>query len=256
MWKSRFFTLLICCLSVGCESKGEIEYAGGANDGTVTKESGVVSIAYLKSFYERAPKVIDSELYIVGRLVSTDQHGSFYKRMVVEDDTGGITICVDIENYSIIYPYYPGAVLKIACNSLMISNYGGVLRLTKNNGAYLTEDMLPSIMTFLEGVELPPPLTLTIDAITPAHINRYVCFDNVQFESRGFWCEEGVPTDRVLVDRDGNRLNVRVSPETTFANVMLPERSGFIIGVLGIFNGVYQLEVEANYAAVMREERF
>jgi hypothetical protein len=210
-----------------------------------------VSIAYLKSLYQRAPVLIDREIHIVGRVVSTDQFGAFYKNIVVEDPTGGIAIRVDMENYH--RKYFAGDTYKIACNSLTISSYGGQLQLGTANGGYISDPHLPAVFTRGTPIAGSVPLRLTIGDIKPTHICRWVCFDGVQFEESGSWYS---PEGRHIVDREGQRLVVRTSQHARFADEILPSGSGYIEGVLGVFNGTYQLEVWSESRAIMKNERF
>ncbi len=233
-----------CILSVGCSTPDEIGYDGGYNN-------GLVSIAYLKSLYESSPAMIDRDIYIEGTIVSTDQYGAFYKTIILNDKTGGIAIRVDTENYYRVY--YRRDTYKVACNSLTISDYGGQLQLGTDNGP-IPNELLPTVFS---REELPAeeflPLSLKIDEINPTHIQRWVCLDDVQFEETGPWYTiEG----RHIVDREGNRLNVRVSRYAYFADYMLPMGSGYIEGVLSVFNGIYQLEMSSNIFAIMESERF
>ncbi len=246
-WINKTFVLLICCISVCCGSPDEIEYSGGQS-GALSDER--VSIAYLRSLYRRAPILIENELYIVGRIVSTDEFGAFYKTLLLEDHSGGIALRIDIEDYHRVY--FPGETFKVACNSLTISSYGGQLQLGVAGGE-ISEADLPMVLTRDFGEEEFAPLPLEIDSITPSHIQRWVSFDDVQFEEFGPWY---APDGRYVVDREGRRLNVRTSPHALFAAALLPAGSGYIEGVLSVFNGVYQLEVWSDRYAVMDKERF
>ena len=244
----RVLILLAACVLANCDtSQSAIEYEGEKHQDL----NSHVSIAYLKSLYERAPVVIDSEIFISGRVVSSDQYGAFYKTIVIEDQTGGIAIKVDKEYYYRIY--HPPDILEVACNSLIISNYGGELQLTGKSGAHISSALLPSVIVRSRSDGDAAPLALDIDRISPLHVNRWVCFDDVQFEETGTWYH---PDDRYLVDRAGRRLRVHTTQHAYFAAAPLPTQSGYIEGVLGIFDGEYQLKVWSNIYAVMERERF
>ncbi len=245
------------CLMWGCNKGGDVEYLDNPKPGG-EKSARHVSIAYLKSLYERAPVAIDDELYITGCVSSSDQYGAFYRNLVLEDQTGGIVLRVDLENYHrIFYQYHE---IYVACNSLILSNYGGVVQLGSKEGAILPE-RLEAMVDVRSAAELAP-LPLTFETLAPEHISRFVSFDNVQFEEENVaWCapeniEAGTGTDRWLVDRAGNRLLVRTSPFVSFARRTLPAGSGYIEGILGVFNGEYQLEVCSDLYAVMESPRF
>jgi hypothetical protein len=259
MWKSSLALLL--CVLAGCRGGG-IEYREptGAH----------ISIADLKSRFERAPVAIEGEIYITGRVVGSDQWGAFYKTLVLEDATGGIAVRIDMENYH--RTYMRGMLVKVACNSLVLSSYGGVVELS----AYahdqaaapllgrIPRERLPAVLYVQSGEdeEVMPTLVTTIGALSPEHVSRMVALDDVQFEEAGqAWCdaaavEAGVGTDRHVVDRTGRRLIVRTGPYAGFADRLLPVGSGRIEGVIGWFSGSYQIEVCTADHAVMDGARF
>ncbi len=265
------FLLLMSCLLFACDTPDEIEYTGNSNGNGANPSDGKdpsqpddekpeppddknpekVSIAYLKSLYRSAPVLIDREIFIEGRIISTDQYGGFYRRIVVEDNTGGIEIRVDLQDYHRSYPYR--CIFKVACNSLTISDYGGQLQLGMGERGYIPDVHLSMFLMRVGTVSEFLPMTLTIDEIKAEHISRWVCFNDVQFEQQGAWYG---PEDRYIVDSEGRRLLVHTPQQTKFAEYMLPVGSGLIEGVLGVFNGTYQLEVWNDRFAIMEEERF
>ena len=246
-----FFAVL---LAVGCAKNPEPEF-----------RAGDVSIAWLKSLYGRQPVVVTGDTYITGRVTSTDQYGNFYKTLFIEDDTGGICLRIDLEDYH--RTYFRGMHLRIACNALVLSSYGGMLQLGAFSYDAVTPDLsaiprdrLAAVITIREGEDeaVEPPL-LAISELAPQHIGRFVAFDGVQFDDDAVvhtWSEVAADTDRYLTDRAGNRIAVRTSRRATFASRPLPSRSGYIEGVVTYFNGRYQLVVCSDMSAIMDEARF
>ena len=53
----------------------------------------------------------------------------------------------------------------------------------------------------------------------------------------------GVNTNRTLVDTKGNQIVLRNSGYSKFVNDKVPSGSGYIVGVLGIYDGTYQLTI-------------
>lgn len=252
------FTLILtffAVFAVGC-TKTNVPHPDAGN---------AVSIAYLKSMYEREPVTVTGDIYINARVISTDQYGNFYKTLMLEDDTGGIAMRIDLDNYH--RTYYRGMRLRVACNALVISSYGGMLQL----GAYawtdaqpdlgrISANRLPAVITIVAGMDVTPePLLLTIPELSPDHIGRFAAFNGVQFadaESGRTWSDPDADTDRQICDREGNTLIIRTSRHAEFAGRLLPSRSGYIEGVVTYFNGNYQLVVCSESAAVMESPRF
>ncbi len=80
---SRVLPIFAAALLVGgCGSK---------RHGPEYRESGV-TIAWLRSMYGRQPVTVEGDVYITGRVVSTDEHGNFYKTLIVDDGTAGSKI--------------------------------------------------------------------------------------------------------------------------------------------------------------------
>lgn len=245
-----------CFILYGCESQTDVPEPAG---------SGKISIAYLKSLYERMPVAIEKDIYILGRVVSSDSHGNFYKTLIIEDSTGGIAVRIDLENYY--KKYDKGSLARVNCNSLVLSDYGGTLQFGTHsypdavqNIGYIPANRLDAVISVdrSKDQEVIPPET-TIAALTPNHISRTVKFTHVQFvdEELGLaWTEDSSDTDRHIIDNNGDRLIVRTSAYALFATWLLPRQSGSIQGVISYFNGEYQLILCDLESVMMKDERF
>jgi hypothetical protein len=227
----------------------------GNNGGDIPSPDNeqTVSIAWLKTLYSGAPTLITREVRISGAVVSDDREGNFYKTLVLDDGTAGIEVRLDVEQIFKHFAIHSRATVR--CNGLWIGNYGGVLQLgTEPWDALETQPLPPAEVAehiFADTVfygEVRPP-TLTLDALTARWVSRFVAFEGVRFidEEKGLsWAEPAetaAATDRHLVDTTGDTLIVRTSAHARFAAWPLPEGSGRIEGVLGAFNGDYQLVV-------------
>lgn len=268
MCRYRFITRIISIFGlmavVACSVKKTDIGSGGPEPvepgGT---PGGVISIAALKEMYVDRPATINEEVSIRGKVVSSDQYGNFYKTVCVQDDSGGIAIMVDMEMYFRTFNIY--GEVTVYCNSLTLGTYGGEIRLGvlsadgTNTVTYISGDYILSAIRAGEDFTEVVPEVVPISGLSPRHINTYVRIDDVQFEEAGggvAWCREGEDTNRTLVDIEGNRLDVRTSRYARFADRVLPEGSGYICGVLGYFNGSFQLRVKSESDVAMRSERF
>lgn len=222
-----------------------------------------VSVAYLKTIYERADVLIDRELSVRGTIVSTDQFGAFHNTIYVEDKTGAIALRAGLSKYY--QRYYRGMTVTIACNSLVISNYGGMLQLgiwEDGRFAVIPEWRLPAVVDVEQGMDSSPvPTQIALNELTARYLGCYVALNNVQFadtELDKTWgdTESEVGVNRYLIDKQGHTLAVRTSPYADFAHYKLPSGSGYIEGILTYFNGDYQLEVNSHTSAIMEGPRF
>lgn len=218
-----------------------------------------VSVALLKTLYKGAPLLITGEYRISGVVVSSDNQGNFYKTLVVEDDTGGIEVKIDMED--IFKRFNIFSRVTVRCNGLWLGSYGGTLQLgAEPFGDYQTQyldeasaaEYIVADREFY-GEVLPRELSFT--ELDPRRISTFVSFDDVRFIDQELglsWAdtEDGADgeapaaaTDRHLVDAAGDTLVVRTSRYARFATKTLPEGRGRIEGVMGYFNGEYRLVV-------------
>ncbi len=259
--KRTILVLLIACLSVHCGPGGSIAYnhpngnnpdipPGNTDNSDPDMEH--VSIAYLRELYDNSEHFIDREIYIAGRIISNDYGGTFYKRLIIEDNSGGIEIRIDRENYHREDFYSSFGYLRVNCNSLILNEYRGTLQLCDHNMAAITADVFPT--TFKKLHDPPPsapksgdPMTLTISEVGERHINRFVRFENVRFSTPLVpWCENYEITKRYFVDSKRDSFAVCTYPRVHFAYELVPAFSGNISGVITVLDGDYQLELRSN----------
>lgn len=221
-----------------------------------------VSIAFLKTLYNGAPRQITEEYRISGAVVGSDVKGNFYKTLVLDDGTAGIELRLDIDEIFKLFKI--NTRVSVRCNGLWLGSYGGTLQLGDEPfESYETQRLSPSMIAGhlqkdeeFYGDVLPRKITFA--HIVPSHISNFVEFSGVQFidEELGLgWSEPDADTDRHLVDTAGDTLIVRTSHRARFASHKLPEGNGKIEGVLGYFNGKYQLTVCDSQKAEMESER-
>lgn len=232
---------------------------GGDTDIPGPGDEKTVSISLLKTLYKGAPVLITDEYRISGAVVSDDGLGNFYKTLVLDDGTAGIEIRLDMEE--IFKRFWIHSRVTVRCNGLWLGSYGGTLQLGAKpfddfETQALTETAIAEhLFTDYEFYGEVKPQTLTFGELTRRRVSTFTAFERVSFasEEHGLsWAEtgeaeDGTPlppaTDRHLVDAAGDTLTVRTSRHARFASWLLPEGVGRIEGVLGLFNGKYQLVV-------------
>lgn len=210
-----------------------------------------VSIAYLRSLYGGHPRTLTEPICIEGCVVSTDRHGEFYHRMVIQDATAGIEIAIDQADLHLYYAV--GDSLRVECCGLTIGGYGGAARLGgAPAGGYEVSDLAWDEWLLashhLGSCHQPPKAdTVDIQEIGPQHIATLVGLVGTRFVEAGeSWAEaEGVATTRHLVDVATGRdtLAVRTSGYTDFHHLPLPEGPLTVRGIVGYFGGSYQLTI-------------
>lgn len=269
--KSRVLLSLMLLLA-SCSGKPELEKLTGGyggSGGSAGPQSGLKTIAYVKSLYQGAPRTIDDQIYLEGWIVANDRYGNYYKTIVIQDETGGIEVKIEMDD--IYLDYWVNSKVKVNCNSLTIGAYGGSLQLgtaypeSQYETGYIPNNRINSVLSEIVGaadvvpVELSLPQICAPETDVARYVNCYVSISGVQFTYGGqgvTWSDSQSDTNRDLVDINGNKIIVRTSCNAEFAGYLLPAGSGTIKGILGYFNGQYQLKVCDPRSVFMDDDRF
>ncbi len=207
------------------------------------------------------------DIILGGRVIASDEGGNIYQNVMLQDETGAVTIAVLTTNSSGILPdlsacYKVGEEMYINATGLYAGKYAGLFQIgtegeyngTPQTSKMSAEDFLSH--TFLNG--LPDPskvkvLDMTISEINAAtsvedqqkYQSQLVRIADVSFIGGGeqTWGETGsssTAVNRYLIDATGNRLLVRNSNRSDFCDQVLPAGHGTVEGIMGYFNGTWQ----------------
>lgn len=248
--KRLSYLLLIAILATSCERDYD---APPFNEPEYNGEAPNTTIAGLKEKFatvtSNAPKLIEESLILKARVGGNDITGNIYKQLIIQDETGGISIGVD--QNSIYTTYRVGQEVFIDLKDLYIVNYGGELQI----GYGTTQANRIPWITFKEHAllnkwpdsTLVAPKVVGIKDLKVEMNNTVVQLDNVYFVNGGksTFAVNETTTSQTLKDKDGNSIDVRTSSYSTFANDMLPAGTGTLIGVLGRFNGNWQFTIRS-----------
>lgn len=253
--------LISVCLSLAaCVSRSEMypEEGNGSSPGLVP-----VSVRYLKTLYTGYATAVQADVEIRGRVTANDRYGTFPNTLWVEDGTGGISLKISGDDLFLDYP--AGSEVSVRCRGLVLGGYGGEVSLGTASGrpdyqnGFIPREAVNAYVRTYEGIKEVYPADLLIREATPVWVGAYVAFERLQFVDEELslaWCEPGADTDRHLVDARGDTLVVRTGRHADFADRLLPQGSGHIEGILGYFNGRYQLRVVTHAGALMDAPRF
>lgn len=181
--------------------------------------------------------------------------------MVIEDATGGIEVKTAAGNLFEIYPQ--GVTVTVNCNGLTLGSYGGSPQLGFGTGDY-EAGLIPAydLEWRVADAGLPqvdiPARTLGLPELSMRYMNCWVRIADVQFaaEELGLhWGDADQTVERHLVDHAGDTLAVRVL-RGAMTGTPLPQGSGFAEGILGWFNGSFNLRPVSAGHAVMNSPRF
>lgn len=211
-----------------------------------------ITIAEYRNRFGSAPSgtLIEDDLILRAVVTGDDEGGNIYKQLIIEDGTGGISVQVDANN--LFNTYHVGQEIYLDLNGLYTSIYGGELQIGYANG-----DRIPSD-TFDEHAHRngwPHPENVEPKAFTDlselnndvqGNVFTLVRLDSVYFLNGGeaqFAPVQGEYGQEYLSDRYGNQLLVRTSGYSNFRTETLPVGYGKVMGILGRYNGTWQLTI-------------
>ena len=193
-------------------------------------------------------------LILMGTVVSSDKSGNIYKKVVIQDETGGIALSI---NQSKLYQEFPqGAGIAINITGLYTGQYSSTYQIGIDGGTRpdrMELDVITPRVWFdpLEG----RMDTLTVDGATLGtpgdkesaikYAGRLVRIDNVTFTTPGEQFAPGETTSRRFKAADGTEYDLRSSSYSDFAYERIPEGTGSIVGILGYYGRNWQLELNS-----------
>ncbi len=211
------------------------------------------TIAQLKQLFTASPVQITDSLVIQGVVTSSDKAGNFYKALVIQDATAGISIRLDQTD---LYADYPiGRRIFVKCKNLWLGDYGNLVQL---GGALDDSDPqnpevtpIPAALIgnyLLKGKynNQVTPITLTIDQLDNLYQNMLIRLNDVEFAVAeiGKTYADAVnesSENRTLTDCNGNSVILRSSGFAQFAGDTLPEGNGTLTAIFSVFTDDFQL---------------
>lgn len=196
-------------------------------------------------------------IYIAGRVISSDASGNIFKNIVLQDATGALA--VSINAYDLYKSYQQGQQVVVNVTGLKIGGYNGLLQIGGEgtyNGAPSMTFMDPTLFAshaevngFAEIARIDT-LTASIAELNEAKASveglqkwqsQLVRIDGVSFEDAGQPYAGSSNANRYVKDADGNRINVRNSSYADFAQATLPSGRGSIVGILSFYSKDWQI---------------
>lgn len=249
----KILCLLLTFLAfVACERNYE---APPLNEPKYSGPEANTTIAQLKTAYAAAtqdvPLTIEEDLILKAWVTANDESGNIFKQIFIADTTGGIVVGVD--HNSVYTIYRVGQEVYIDLRGMCVSVYGGELQLGYP-GAYNYRTPWEDFMNRVQRNSWPDePLVkpVEVEDLSTLNLNvskmtyQLVCLKQVTFTNGGkntFAAEDAYGTE-TLKDIHGNIIEVRTSSYADFAKDRLPLGMGTLTGILGRYNGSWQLTV-------------
>jgi len=198
----------------------------------------IISIKELKARHTLgAVDSINDNVYVTGKVISSDETGNIYKSLYIQDTSGGLLLSLDATG--LYTTYRLGQRLYVKCQGLFLGDYNGMTQLGVMNNGEIGRIPSPIIKHYLLLDSLPGPVpaakVITIPDITADYYGMLVKFENVSFVNVGEpFSDPSASTNRSITDGT-NQLILRNSNYATFADVLIPDGTGSVTGILGVF---------------------
>jgi hypothetical protein len=190
---------------------------------------------------------ISNNYVVEGFVISSDEHGSFEKKLVIQDAvenaTSGIQILVGkLANFE---QYKVGDKVFVKLNKLYMNKKDGILTIGFPKVSAITEIEETQIADFIynsgENFTIIPKEILISEVLNPAFENTLVKVKNVQLAQNelgsAFTYFSGINNGFRTLEtcNESTKLLVFTNGKATFANELFPQGKGDITGVLSNF---------------------
>ena len=195
------------------------------------------------------PVLITTDVIFAGIVVGDDASGNIYKQMVLQQDSSGIAIQVDVSNFNTDYPI--GRRVFVNAKGLYIANDGGNYEIGVYNAGIVGRIPAALLTQYLVkgkwGLSVTPAEFQIGDPAIPT--NTLIKFTNVEFAPGSYGVAYAATTGSNLDIKNcaGDILTLYSSNFSTFALQRTPSGKGSITGVYTIYNGSGELQIRDLY---------
>ena len=187
-------------------------------------------------------------------VTADDEFGNFYKKIYVQDATGGLQVGLNMRDL-FRRGYKVGNKLRIQTQGLYIAKkYDEYVLGDIYNGGIgrISDDIDQDHIFVLNETAEPQVSVMGLTDFTLDDLGKLVQVQNVQFrpqdvnEQLAFSDSDNYPqhpksANRILANCNGDQVIVRTSGYAAFADAHTPALNGTVTGILGVYNGDYQI---------------
>lgn len=199
----------------------------------------------------------DGSHYIIeGTVTSSDESGNIFKKVYIEDNTGGIYIGIDA--YDLYQSYKEGQKVVVDVTGLAIGGYGGAMNIGLLNATgapnrideataakHIQVDGMPSAETMVE------PMVINLDELPASPLtneglafqNRLVRINGVTFENAGrqTLSTSGSSGVSQSFGTSTRKIVLYTSGYSDFWDYYCPVGTGDVIGILSCYGTTWQM---------------
>ncbi len=244
----KFLTKLflpVLVLFISFNSCVEEDFDQPPTDGSDPGLTVTTTIAELKAMHTMGNfETIDESLVLKGVVVADDASGNWFRSFVLQDETAGITVLIDITESYFLYPV--GREVYIKLEGLVIGDDDNLIQLggyEASDGSLgeiveVTDHLLKSVKR-----EDPTPKVMTINQLTINDVGSLIQLNDVVFVDTSGTYADATNQNSLnidLADCFNNTVIVRTSGFADFAGAKVVSGGGTFVGVLSIFRDDFQ----------------
>ncbi len=211
-------------------------------------------------------KFTDDQI-ITGVVVANDASDNFYKSIVIQDSTAGITIRLDGFGLAADYPL--GKRLFIRLNGLWLGEYGGMLQLggaiDQSNPIFPELIPIPSplfskVLLMGNMEKMPTSILVRFEQLKDTMQSRLITIDSVEFTASDTAKTFGDIINKATVSHtiricNSGTMYLRTSGFASFAAIKTPRGNGKITGIYSVFGSQKQLMIRDTSDIAMNKLR-
>ncbi len=199
---------------------------------------------------------ITDDIIISGIVTADDESGNFFREVIIQDETGAISIAMDANDVYNLYPV--GRRLFIKAQGLWIGDNRGSQQIgagAEVDGNFTNVERIPEALlnqhVFPGAVEgQPEPIVKSLSELTTADYNSLIRLKEVEvapnlvglpYANAG----GGSGVNQTIVDCNGLSVVMRNSDFADFAAEAMPSGNGDIVCIYSVFGSTPQLKIRS-----------
>ncbi|CAN5440460.1 hypothetical protein BH10BAC2_BH10BAC2_36110 [soil metagenome] len=250
---SFFISLIVVAVSinVSCNKKFDEPPVYQAPD--ITPD---LTIADLKAMHVSGKfEQITIDKTIGGVIIADDRSGQFYKTIVIQDETGGIS--VNLDGYDLYTKYPVGRKVYIKVNGLYLGDYNKLVEIgggIDNSGSSPRLDDIPSVLIdqyVIKGSldNFVTPTIVKVAELNDTYQNMLIQLNDFEFslaDTSKTFADPALGSSAVnytIKSCTGESILLRNSSYADFAGYKLPGGNGNITAIYTVFGTTKQLNI-------------
>lgn len=214
-------------------------------------------------------QMIEEDIIIQGVVVMDDKSGNYFKKIVIQDETGGMELLIDQNN---LYNDYPiGRKIYVKLKGLYLGNYASNLQLgyTPDAGGSLSQIPFILVDNFIVKANYPNEITPEVVTLSELaspngaaqYLNTVIKIEDVEFapEHAGVSYAQlaslASATNRNIKDCSSGSIILRTSGYAQFQSELTPTGNGSLTAIYTRHNNTPQLFIRNTDDVQFNNER-